>query len=265
MEQKKLIEIYELIKNIPKDTVIGEFAGRDSVAAILKALEDSSINNILPIASFAPTEYGSFEILESNYEKMIKRAKELYGNRKTIYPLVYYSNFDLWSVINGRFVDSIIRKYSFYTPCIGCHAYFHLVRIPIALKLSRKMISGERESHDKKIKINQIKESLNTYERIVKALNVELIMPIRYIENGGEIEKIIGWNWEEGKDHQACAFSKNYTDPEGKVVFNKDKIEEYIDEYLYPVCITLGEMLIKEGEPAKEKMIQALLNRGGIF
>lgn len=57
--------IYKEISALPPDTVIGEFAGRDSVAAILKALEDDSITNILPIATFAPTEYGDFEILEA--------------------------------------------------------------------------------------------------------------------------------------------------------------------------------------------------------
>ncbi|GFN36131.1 hypothetical protein [Tepidimicrobium xylanilyticum] len=265
MEEKKLFEIYDLTKDLPKDTVIGEFAGRDSVAAILKAMEDSSISNILPIASFAPTEYGNFEILKFNYEKMIKRAKELYGSNKTIYPLVYYSNFDLWSVINGRFVDSIIEGFNFYTPCVGCHAYFHLLRIPIALRLSKKIIAGERESHDGRIKINQTAESLDAYEKMAKALNVELIMPLRYVEDGNNVEKILGWEWKEGKDHQRCAFNKNYVNPKGNVTYNKDKMKEYIDKYLYPVCVALGELLIGEGEPTKERMIQALMNRSGIF
>lgn len=87
MEPKKLSEIYELIKDLPKDTVIGEFAGRDSVAAILKAMEDDSINNILPVASFAPTEYGNFEILESNYEKMIERTNKHTARKKPSIPL----------------------------------------------------------------------------------------------------------------------------------------------------------------------------------
>ena len=77
MEEKGLCEIYHLIEKLPKDTIIGEFAGRDSVAAILKAMEDSSIRNILPVASFSPTEYGNIQILESNYEKMLHRTKEL--------------------------------------------------------------------------------------------------------------------------------------------------------------------------------------------
>ncbi|MDD2447662.1 MAG: hypothetical protein PHY91_08255 [Tissierellia bacterium] len=47
------------------------------MATILKAMEDNSINNILPIASFAPTEYGDFDILKSNFDQMVNRSKEL--------------------------------------------------------------------------------------------------------------------------------------------------------------------------------------------
>ena len=139
MEAKKLWEIYELIKDLPKDTVIGEFAGRDSVAAILKAMEDDSINNILPVASFAPTEYGNFEILESNYEKMIERTNKQYGKKKTIYPLIYYNNFHLWSVINGRFVDTLIKEYNFI-PSYRLPCLFSSIALPIALKLSKRII-----------------------------------------------------------------------------------------------------------------------------
>lgn len=265
MKQKSLTEIYHLIKGLPQDTVIGEFAGRDSVAAILKAMEEDSINNILPIASFAPTEYGNFEILESNYNKMVERTKALYGNKKTIFPLIYYSNFDLWAVMNGRFVDSIIKKFNFYTPCVGCHAYFHLLRIPIALKLSKKIIAGERESHDGRIKINQSAEALNAYDRIAKDLKAELVMPIRHVADGDQIEKIIGWEWKEGKDHQRCAFSKNYVSIDGQVSYDKAALKEYIDKYLYPVCITLGELLVNKGEASLGEMIQSLKDRGDII
>ena len=90
-------------------------------------------------------------------------------------------------------------------------------------------------------------------------------MPIRYIEDGDEIERIIGWNWKEGKDHQTCAYSKNYVGPEGQVTYNKDRVKKYIDQYLYPVCLTLGQLLIQEVEPTKEQMIEAIMNRSGIF
>lgn len=254
----------ELIKDLPKDTVIGEFAGRDSVAAIIKAAQDDSINNILPIASFSPTEYGNFKSLEINYEMMVTRIKDLYGDRKTVFPLIYYSDFDLWSIINGRFVDSIIKKYRFYSPCVGCHAYLHLIRALIAVKLGRKVICGERESHDGRIKINQTSHSIDTYIKIAKHFNVELLTPIRKMDDGSEVEKLIGWNWQEGKDHQSCAYGGNYSDINGKVIYEENIMKDYLNNYIYPVCTMLGDLILENENASKEDMVN-YLKRGEIF
>ncbi len=255
----------KIIKELPKNTAIGEFAGRDSVAAIIKALEDETITNILPIASFAPTEYGDFEVLKSNYEQMVTRIQKLYGNGRKVHPLTYYSNPDLWSIINGRFLDFNVKNFGFYTPCIGCHAYLHLVRIPIALKLGSRIITGERESHDGRIKLNQTSEALDAYVKIAKHFNVDLIMPIRYMEDGDQVKDLIGWEWEEGKAHQSCAFSGNYIEPDGSVYYDKERVQSYLDGFLYPVCTVLGEELIKDEDVTRDQMIKAVRDRGGIF
>lgn len=256
--------INNILETIPKNTIIGEFSGRDSVAAIIKALEDPSIQHILPVATLAPTEYGDFQSLEKNYQQMVVRVKTLYGESKRIFPLIYYSNPDLWSVINGRFVNSIHRKFDFYSPCIGCHAYFHLLRVPMALKLGKKIISGERESHDGRIKINQLSCSLSTYKEITEYFGVELLIPLRYMADGDEVEKLIGWEWQEGMDHPSCAFSGNYKDIHGRTVYDEAKVQAYLKDFLYPVCIQLGKFLLMEENPNKSKMMEALKEIGDI-
>lgn len=261
----KLKEFDTLLINMPKNTVIGEFAGRDSVAAIIKAMEAPLINYVLPIASFSPTEYGNFESLEKNYEQMVKRVKDLYGDKKRIFPLVFYSNYDLWSIINGRFVDYVLKYYGFYTPCIGCHAYLHLIRIIISLKLGKKVISGERESHDGRIKINQSSEAIDTYIKIAKYFGAKMLTPLRHLAAGEKIEEIIGWNWGEGKGHQSCAFSGNYADINGKVSYDKDVIIDYLNNFVYPICTLLGDLLLENDNITKEEMIQAIKDRGEFF
>ena len=261
----KMCKINEIIKSTQEDIIIGEFAGRDSVAAILKALESESVRTILPVASFSPTEYGNFESLEHNYMHMLERVERLYGNEKTILPLLYHSNPDLWSVINGRYVDFLNKKFGFYTPCIGCHAYLHLLRIPLSLKLGKKIISGERESHDGRIKVNQTAESLDTYKRIAEYFGSEILMPIRYINDGNEVEELIGWEWDEGKGHQSCVFSGNYSCPNGTVDYMKKNTIEYLEKFLYPSCIALGELIIEDEDATREKMIRTLKDRGVIL
>ncbi|MCC5909347.1 MAG: hypothetical protein JJT76_02785 [Clostridiaceae bacterium] len=264
-QNTKPLKIKNILEAIPKDTVIGEFSGRDSVAAIIKALEDPSIQHILPVASLAPAEYGDFQSLETNYQQMVVRVKDLYGESKTIFPLIYYSNPDLWSVINGRFVNDIHRKFDFYSPCIGCHAYFHLLRVPMALKIGRKIISGERESHDGRIKINQLASCLSTYKKISEHFGVELLIPLRHMEDGDEVEKLIGWDWQEGKDHPSCVYSGNYRDIHGRTIYDEEKIQDYLKGFLYPVCIQLGELLLKEENPDKSTMVETLKRMGDIW
>lgn len=253
-----LIDIKNAIDNVPKDTVIAEFSGRDSVAAVMKNIEDCNINNILPIASFAGTENGEIDALYNNHKKLVNRVREKYGNEKTVYPMIIYSNPDLWHALNGRFTSELIKKYGFYTPCIGCHAYFHLLRMPMANQIGKKLISGEREGHESRIKVNQLDICLDTYKKILSHFDVDLLLPIRKITNNKEIEQLIGWDWDEGKEHPECVYSGNYRDKDGKAIFDYDKMQVYLDEFLYPACINLGELLLKEKNPSKKQMIEVV-------
>ena len=156
-----------------KETVIGEFSGRDSVAAILKAYEDG-VDYILPIATFAGTEYGNFETIIDNYNKLKKRVESLYGDQKKLYALLEYNDEKLWHLLNGRFASVLQSKFNFYNPCIGCHLYFHVTKLKYAKGLSGRIISGERESHDGRIKVNQLHETLEAYKSVLNSLGYEL-------------------------------------------------------------------------------------------
>ncbi|SET28521.1 hypothetical protein SAMN05660297_01915 [Natronincola peptidivorans] len=258
-ENTKDKEIQQILEALPKETVIGEFSGRDSVAAILKALEDNGINDILPVASFAATEYGDPTSLEENYLQMVERVKTLYGDNKKIHPLIYYSNPDLWSIINGRFVEVINRKFGFYTPCIGCHAYFHLLRVPMALKLGRKIISGERENHDGRVKVNQLGSCLDIYQEVTRHFGVELLMPLRHVDKGEEVERLIGWNWQEGDNHPDCIYSGNYRDIEGTALYDEEKVRAFLESYLLPLCIQLGELIVNKEDSSKVDMVKIIM------
>lgn len=228
-----------------KETVVGEFSGRDSVAAILKAFQDG-IDYILPIATFCGAEYGDFNTIYDNYLKLISRVEELYGDTKTLYPLLEYNQESLWRLMNGRFITELVKKYGFYNPCIGCHLYFHLTKIPFAIHLSGKIISGERESHDGRVKVNQLSSSLAAYKNVISALGCELIMPLQTISDGQEIEDLIGWNWQEGQDHPKCILSGNYRDFSGKADYNKKSHEDYLKNYIEILGPYFARFLLNE-------------------
>jgi hypothetical protein len=233
-------------KNYNQATLIGEFSGRDSVAAILKALEDDAVNYILPVATFAGTEYGDYDEIYENYLKLNQRVKERYGYGKVIYPLLEYNREDLWHLMNGRTMAKIYEKYQFISPCIACHLYFHLTKLRFAKALSGKIITGERESHDGKIKVNQHPYALDAYQAVINHFDVELISPLRHIKDGDVVEEIIGFQWEEGENHPQCVLSGNYRDLEGHAMFEEELLQEYLEHYLKPVGLLIGDYLINE-------------------
>lgn len=235
------------VEQYSPETVIGEFSGRDSVAAIMKAFEDESINYILPIASFAGSEFGDYDVIYRNYEQTAAIVEKKYGDRKVLYPLFEFSNPKVWKLLNGRFMSVLSQKYNFYTPCIGCHLYFHLIKIPFAKMLSGRVISGERTSHDGRKKVNQLSQALDAYQSVLKSVGIELMMPVREVMDGAVVEELIGHDWEEGANHPSCILSGNYRDINGKAIFNEDAVNDFLETFLIPAGKLMASHLFYEG------------------
>ncbi len=244
------------VNDYHKSTVIGELSGRDSVAAIMKAFEDEDIKYILPVATSSGTEYGDYDVIYENFKKMKAEVKKRYGDKKIVYPLIEYNREDIFALINGRYITELIKKFEFYSPCIGCHLYFHLTKIPFANNLSKRIISGERESHDGKVKVNQLHETLEEYKKILGDAGFDLLMPLQNIKDGSEIEKLIGFKWDEGKEHPKCVLSGNYRDISGKAVYSSDLIKKLFKGYLVPVAHEISKYFKEEItlETVKEKV-----------
>ncbi|MCS3921936.1 hypothetical protein M2325_000609 [Methanococcus voltae PS] len=315
----------------PEEIAIGEFAGRDSSAAIIKAFEDNDdINVILPICAFTGLEYDNsngsdihgrlgyenqqvdefyanmvnvlslkeyahyekFEVYYRNWERIYNRFSEhndtfsltemvkmfvgkyakdkdvkntkddvdtsfvssrfyipkqeednlkngAISKDKIFLPLHFMYEPSLWHAINGRFSSLIGDKFYYYSPCMGCHAYLRALRIPLANRLGKKIISGDRVKHDSNYKIDQIEVAFQVYSNIANEFDVEMLYPIKDIENGSKIKDIINEDWEQDASQLTCMFSKNYRNIDGTVNERKchlEDIENIYKEYVEIVC-----------------------------
>ncbi len=238
-----------------KDIAIGEFSGRDSAAAIIKALERDDINVVLPIVAFTGTDYGDMDVFYKNWKLLNKRINQLYEH-KILLPLHFMFEPKLWNALNGRFAVMISKKYNYYTPCIGCHAYLRIIRIPIAKQLSGKIISGERIHHNEDFKIDQFKEVLEIYHKLCSNFGVELILSVRDVKEGDKIKEIIGHKWEQGKNQFSCVFSGNYRDKGGKVIFDKENILRILNEFVYSSSMEI----VKKGYEGDFRYIEIVKN-----
>lgn len=223
----------DLIHEIRKinSSAIAEIAGRDSIAAVIKACELRPIKAIIPTIAFTGTEYGNWEVPFKNVE--ILRGRLQKSNTK-IYEPVILGSPELWRKLCGRYLAHFFRLYDFFSPCVGCHLYFHAIRIPLARKLNCSLvIGGERESHDGKIKVNQIGVALDSYIFFLKKFGIELLLPLRDVKSGADIETVIGQHWYEGEQQLKCVLSKNYREVDNSVIFKEDSIRRYFDEFAF--------------------------------
>jgi hypothetical protein len=209
---------------------IVEIAGRDSVAAAVKSVEQESFTDLLPTYVYTGTEHGVWTTVERAVARLATRLTEV-----RVHDLVVLGSPDFWHALSGRFISELVSRYGFYTPCIGCHLYLHSVRIVLALTLGKApIISGERERHDRGIKVNQISEALSLYQAVANDFGVRLVFPLRHIADGDHITEILAFEWQEGKEQLCCVLSGNYRRLDGSVESTARQIERYLSEFARP-------------------------------
>jgi len=207
-----------------------EIAGRDSVAAAIKSVEEDHFTDLIPTYVYTGTEHGPWSSMEQAVKRLSSRLPET-----RVHELLVVGSPGFWQALNGRFVSELISRYGFYTPCVGCHLYLHSVRIPLALSLRNiPIISGERERHDGDVKINQTSEVLDFYQRLAEFFKIELLMPLRHISKGKQIEEILGFEWHQGKEQLDCVLSGNYRMLDNKVVVGDQSVRRFLEGFAAP-------------------------------
>ncbi|HID61950.1 MAG TPA: hypothetical protein EYP49_04320 [Anaerolineae bacterium] len=219
--------------HIPNLT-IGEIAGRDSIAAILKSLEDDTVGAILPIAVYTGTEYGDWQSSHRNTAFLRQAAQRRFG--KLVLDLAWMGSPPLWWALNGRFITAMVQRFGRYSPCLGCHFYLHAVRIPLAVRLGcTVVVGGDRERHDGTVKINQMAPVLDAYERFFRRFGLELRQPLRAVDDTTEIDAILGPAWPGQSPQPRCVLSGNYRALDDSAGWAESEVIEFIDGFAHPV------------------------------
>lgn len=240
---------------------IVEIAGRDSVAAAVKAVQERGFTDLVPTYAYTGTEHGPWQSVELAVSRLTRR---LPGTR--IHELLVMGSPKFWQALNGRFANALIERFSFYAPCVGCHLYLHSVRIPLSRLLGGiPVIAGERESHDGAIKVNQTPEALTAYEGLAREFETELILPLRHIHDGNRISDLLGFEWKEGGEQLGCVLSGNYRDAEGKVHIKSRQVRQYLDEFACPVTRKIISAYLKGRTPNHLKTVAEFLGPCKVF
>ena len=208
---------------------IAEIAGRDSIAAVLESAKTGNIKAILPTLAYTGTEFGNWE---APVKKIDQLQEELNKQGIKVFDPVLLGAPKFWWLLCGRYATDLFKRFGFYSPCVGCHLYLHAVRIPLAKKINCDvLIGGERESHDGKFKINQIGIALDAYTHFMEQFGIKLLLPLRRVRSGKDIEVIVGHLWGKGTEQLECVMSRNYLDRDGNAIFSEDEIKRFFNEF----------------------------------
>ncbi len=214
--------------------VIAEIAGRDSAAAVLEAVRQRPIQTILPTIAYTATEFGDWAVPLRKCEDLRRR---LSAEGITVRPPVFLGSPRFWWLLCGRPASIHTARYGLPTTCLGCHLYVHALRIPLAKRVGADtVISGERENHDNRIKLNQIADALDAYVGFLADYDVELRLPVRHVREGAGILAILGEEWKEGRGQLQCVLSKNDQDENGRVTYDSDSVKRFFSEFALPVA-----------------------------
>ncbi|MFA5867996.1 MAG: hypothetical protein WC891_08620 [Actinomycetota bacterium] len=220
-----------------------EIAGADAFAAAISYASTNPHTVMLPTYVHTGTEYGDFSVVGSHVDYLRRDLAERFSVK--LLDLVVSADTSLWRALNGRFMTTIRDRFGFFSPCIGCHLYLHLMRIPEARRYDcGVVVAGERTTHASGSKINQTPSLLACYQEVLGAVGLSLEFPVRDIVDRAEIKALAPWLWEEGGEQMNCVLSGNYRLTDGTPIRVPEETEKlFIDEFLLPVGKRLAQML----------------------
>jgi hypothetical protein len=233
-----------------------EIAGRDSVAAAVVAVREHGFTTLLPTSVATGTEYGD----ETAPEKAAAHLARLLGESTRVLPSIRLGSPRLWAALNGRFAGVVAERFRISSPCLACHLYMHLARVPLSLALGGvPVVAGERDTHGGRLKLSQTPSGLDACARVLARADVELLEPIRRVRDSEEIAALVGPGWEDGARQLGCVHTANYAGLDGEVVFDELAYARYVRGFLEPAGAAVVEAWRDVPEPDYEALVRAVL------
>ena len=235
---------------------IVEIAGRDSIAAAIAAVRERGFTTLLPTSAATGTEFGD----ESVPESASVRLAHALGPDVEVLPSLRLGSPALWAALNGRFASVIDERYRLFSPCLACHLYTHLVRVPLARAIgSVPVIAGEREAHGSRVKLSQTALGIDACARVLARAEIELVEPLRRVRDTEAVIELVGSAWDEGCRQLECVFSGNYIALDGSVTYDELAYARYVHGFLEPAGVAIVEAWGHTAEPDYAAVVREVL------
>ncbi len=243
-----------LLRALP-GLAITAIAGRDSIAAAVEAVRAGGFSAILPTSVATGTEYGRADsVLDA-----VAALRTLLDGEADVLDPIRLGSPALWAALNGRFAAEIGARWGMCSPCLACHLYVHMARVPLSWALGNApVITGERDTHDGRIKLSQTAASIDAETRVLAHAGVELLTPVRSA-SGDQIAALVG-DWREGLERLECVHSGNYVRADGTVELDAHNYEAYLRGFFEPAGVAVVDAWRSgDVEPDYQQIVREVL------
>lgn len=238
-------------------TYIAEIAGKDSIAAVHKIMRERAPATIIPTVVYTGTEYGDFSSYTRSIDYLTK-CGQVYG--VSVEKTVVLHNELLWNYICAKYSNLLFREYGIYTPCVMCHLFTHLLRIPLYLERKCEgIITGERYSHKGKLKANQQQDTISLFRSLFSRHRIALIQPFIDTEDTLIVdEEINDYSHLSTINDVKCILSGNMSGVSLEEQGNLAKLRQYLHSFVSPVGEYLLQCYTKRLEIQYEELDQVI-------
>lgn len=243
-------------------TAILEIAGIDSIAAAITAAQSGRYDLLIPTIVYTGSEYGDWNAVIENARRLSAFMRESYGVDAPDDPVILGSP-QWFHALSGRFVAELYEIYAIPATCISCHMYLHAVRVPLAKEIgASSLISGERLDHDGRLKINQLRPSLEAYKAVLNEEAVALEFPLKDLSCSIRVKEKASPFFGSADiqcSQMRCVLESNYRDHTGNMNYKEDKIEAYLNEFLVPATTKIIKLILSGEKPVDYVSVAAEL------
>jgi len=213
---------------------VAEIAGADSLVAVVAAARQG-VDVVLPVIAPTPGEYGDVGILLDNVRRL---AGFLTGRCRILAPVITH-DFPFWRALSGRYIAQAVRRFGFFSPCVGCHLYLHAVRLPMAIACGvGRVISGERLRHGEKVKINQSRPAVAAYRALMRRFGVLMDLPL--LNQADDLRVLDEADGQFDRAAQlGCVFSGNYLGQDGRPLISQEAVARYYSGFGLEATVAL--------------------------
>jgi hypothetical protein len=136
----------------------------------------------------------------------------------------------------------------------------NLCRLPLSWAFGGiPVVSGDRDSHDGRIKPSQTPEIIDALASVFAHAGVSLLEPLRAASTE-RVEELVGTSWPEGLGQLVCDLGDSPRVRQAKACYDPDEQAQLAREFVIPVGREVVDAWRLDADPDYEQIVERVID-----